>query len=72
MIQQSVAPVQSIPVEVNRQTIRPAQGQVPKDDQVGAVGVSPADVGRAVPFGEKDVTGVRVDHYRARTLEVLQ
>jgi len=55
VVQQRVAPVQPVRGEVDGQTVGPSQRYVAEHDQVGAVGVRAADVGRPVPLGEEYV-----------------
>lgn len=59
MIEQSVAPVETVTFEIHRQPVGPAEGHVAESDYVAAVGISPTDVGRAVPLGKENVPGKR-------------
>ncbi len=56
VIQQGVAPVEPVGLEIDGQAVGPVEEEVLEDHQVSAVEVSPADVGRHVPLGVEDET----------------
>jgi len=72
VVEQGVAPVKSVALVVHREAIGPAQQDVLEDLDIGAVGVSPGDVGWPVPLGEEDEALVGVNDDGSGTLQVLE
>ena len=72
MVEQSIAPVQSISFVVHGKTIRPAQCCIPEDCHIGSVHVGSADVGRSVPLTEEHVASVRMNNNSSGSLEILE
>lgn len=72
VIQQSVAPVEPVRLEIDGQAVGPAEENVLEDHQVSAIEVSPADVGRPVPLGVEDETLVGMDDNGSGALQVAE
>ena len=72
MIQQRVAPVQSVSLIVHGEAVGPAQGGVPEHLDVGAVHVGPGDVGGPVPLTEEHVASIGMNNNGPGPLEVLE
>ena len=72
MIQQRVAPVQSVGLVVHGEAVGPAEGGVPEHLDVGAVHVSPGDVGWSIPLAEEHVASIWMNYNCSGPLEVLE
>lgn len=53
VVEQGIAPVQSVGVVVDAQSVRPSQQGCPKHDLPGSIEIRPADVRRPLPFREE-------------------
>ena len=62
VIQQSIAPVDSVRIKVDSESVWPAQQNVSEDHQMSSVEISAANVGRPVPLGVEDEALVGMDN----------